>query len=73
MISVECMLNRCNFLRGSAGMAVGLCTVDAFLESAVGAENAWIIGPQSGFTPDYLLDANANTIGRATATSSRYR
>ena len=91
MISVECMLNRRNFLRGSAGMAVGLCTLGAFLESAVGAENAWIIGPQPGFTPeigtltsmlaftrrqvehnvkglsqqdlDYLLDANANTIG----------
>ena len=91
MIPVECMLNRRTFLRGSAGMAVGLCTLGALPDSAVGAENAWIIGPQPDFTPeigtltsmlaftrrqvehnvkglsqqdlDYLLDANANTIG----------
>ena len=91
MILVECMVNRRNFLIGSAGMAVGLCAPGALLESAAGSENAWIIGPQPGFTPeigtltsmlaftrrqvehnvkglsqqdlDYLLDANANTIG----------
>jgi len=51
MISVECMLNRHTFLRGSAGMAVGLCAAP-LLESAAAAENAWIIGPQPGFTPD---------------------
>jgi uncharacterized damage-inducible protein DinB len=72
-------------------MAAGLCTLGTFLDSAAGSENAWIIGPQPGFTPeigtltsmlaftrrqvehnvkglsqqdlDYLLDANANTIG----------
>jgi hypothetical protein len=46
------MLNRRNFLRGSVGMAVGLCTLGALLESAAGAETAWIIGPQPGFTPE---------------------
>jgi len=51
MISVECMLNRHTFLRGSAGMAVGLCAAP-LLESAAAAENAWIMGPQPGFTPD---------------------
>ena len=90
MISVECMLDRRNFLRGSAGTAVGLCAAP-LLESVAAAENAWTIGPQPGFTPevgtltsmlaftraqvvhnvqglsqqdlDYLLDANANSIG----------
>jgi len=91
MISVECLLNRRNFLLGTAGVTVGLSTRDVFSGSAGAAENARIIGPQPGFTPeigtltsmlaftraqvernvkglsqqdlDYLLDANANTIG----------
>jgi uncharacterized damage-inducible protein DinB len=91
MISVECLLNRRNFLLGTAGVTVGLSTLGVFSGSAGAAENAWIIGPQPGFTPeigtltsmlaftraqvernvkglsqqdlDYLLDANANTIG----------
>jgi len=91
MISVERILNRRNFLIGTAGVTVGLSTLGVFSGSAGAAENAWIIGPQPGFTPeigtltsmlaftraqvernvkglsqqdlDYLLDANANTIG----------
>jgi uncharacterized damage-inducible protein DinB len=52
MISVECMLNRRNFLIGTAGLTVGLCTLGVFPGSAGAAENAWIIGPQPGFTPE---------------------
>jgi hypothetical protein len=52
MFPVECMPNRRNFLKGSVGMAVGLSTLAALPVSAVAAENAWIVGPQPGFTPE---------------------
>ena len=52
MFSLECMPNRRDFLKGGLGMAVGLSTLVARPESAAAAENAWIVGPQPGFTPE---------------------
>jgi len=91
MLKFECMPTRRNFLKGGVGMAVGLSTLAVLPLSTNAAENAWIVGPQPGFTPeigtltsmlaftreqvvnnvkglsqqdlDFLLDANANTIG----------
>ena len=91
MLNFEFKPNRRTFLRGGMGMAVGLSGLAAFPATASAAENAWIVGPQPGFTPeigtltsmlaftrrqvlnnvkglsqkdlDFLLDANANTIG----------
>src|SRR5271156_6419963 len=91
MLPIECAANRRNFLKGGVGMAFGLSALAAFPASVVAAENAWIVGPQPGFTPeigtltsmlaftraqvlnnvkglsqqdlDFLLDANANSIG----------
>jgi uncharacterized damage-inducible protein DinB len=91
MLPIECAPNRRNFVKGGIGMAVGLYTLAALPRSVDAAENAWIVGPQPGFTPeigtltsmmafthrqllnnvkglsqkdlDFLLDANANTIG----------
>jgi hypothetical protein len=91
MFKLECMPTRRNFLKGGVEMAVGLSTVAVLPVPAKAAENAWIVGPQPGFTPeigtltsmlaftreqvvhnvkdpsqqdlDFLLDANANTIG----------
>jgi uncharacterized damage-inducible protein DinB len=91
MLRLECMPDRRAFLRGGVGMAVGLSGLAALPTTASAAENAWIVGPQPGFTPeigtltsmlaftrrqvlnnvkglsqkdlDFLLDANANTIG----------
>ena len=91
MLPNECVPNRRSFLKGGVGMAVGLSSLAALPISSAAAENAWIVGPQPGFTPeigtltsmlaftrrqvaknvnglsqqdlDFLLDANANTIG----------
>ena len=53
MISVECMSNRRNFLKGGVGMAVGLSALAAALPvTTAAAEEAWIVGPQPGFTPE---------------------
>jgi hypothetical protein len=52
MIPLECLLNRRNFLRGSAAMAVGFSTLAPLLKPAAAADNSWIIGPQPGFTPE---------------------
>jgi hypothetical protein len=51
MFSLECLPNRRDFLKGGVGVAVGLSTLAAHPESAAAAENAWIVGPQPGFTP----------------------
>jgi uncharacterized damage-inducible protein DinB len=91
MLPNECVPNRRSFLKGGVGMAVGLSSLAALPISSAAPENAWIVGPQPGFTPeigtltsmlaftrrqvvknvnglsqqdlDFLLDANANTIG----------
>src|SRR5271167_2934563 len=52
MVSIECMPNRRNFLKGGVGMAVGLSIVAILPVPAKAAENAWIVGPQPGFTPE---------------------
>jgi hypothetical protein len=49
---VECRLTLPNFLKGDVGMAVGLSTFAVLPVSANAAENAWIVGPQPGFTPE---------------------
>jgi uncharacterized damage-inducible protein DinB len=46
------MPDRRSFLKGGVGMAVGLSTLAAFPAFSPAAENAWIIGPQPGFTPE---------------------
>jgi uncharacterized damage-inducible protein DinB len=52
MLQFECMPNRRSFLKGSVGLAFGFSTL-AFTPGALAApENAWIVGPQPGFTPE---------------------
>jgi len=52
MLKLECMPDRRNFLKGGFGIAMGLSTFAAFPASCPAAEDAWIIGPQPGFTPE---------------------
>ena len=52
MSAGECIPNRRNFLKGSVGLAFGLSTVAVLPGSVAGAENAWIVGPQPGFSPE---------------------
>lgn len=52
MLPVECMPNRRNFLKSSVGIAFGLSTFAVQPGSAATPENAWIVGPQPGFTPE---------------------
>jgi hypothetical protein len=56
MIPTECAPNRRNFLRGGLSLAAGLSTLSTLfalsVPSAAVTENAWIIGPQPGFTPE---------------------
>src|SRR5271154_3051031 len=53
MIPLGCMPNRRNFLKAGVGMAVGLSTLAAALPvTTAAAEEAWIVGPQPGFTPE---------------------
>ncbi len=52
MLPLECLANRRSFLKGGVGMAVGFSTLAALPVSAGAAENAWIVGPQPGFTPE---------------------
>src|SRR5271167_4257050 len=52
MFPIECSPNRRNFLKGGVGMAFGLSTLVALPVSAAAEENAWIVGPQPGFTPE---------------------
>lgn len=52
MLPVECMPNRRSFLKSGLGLAVGLSTLTFAPEAATASNNAWIIGPQPGFTPE---------------------
>jgi hypothetical protein len=52
MLKLECKPTRRNFLKGGVGMAVGLSTLAVLPVSTNAAENAWIVGPQPGFTPE---------------------
>jgi Protein of unknown function (DUF664) len=51
MLPFECVPNRRTFLKSSLGLAVGFSTLSLSSEAAP-ADNAWIIGPQPGFTPE---------------------
>lgn len=48
----QCMPNRRNFLKGGAAVAFGFASLTALPASATAADNAWIVGPQPGFTPE---------------------
>jgi uncharacterized damage-inducible protein DinB len=54
MLMNECLRDRRNFLVGGAGMVVGLAGFAgvAIPAPAAAAENAWIVGPQPGYTPE---------------------
>ena len=53
MLPSECMSNRRSFLKGSLGLAVGLSALTTLVpEAAFASNNAWIVGPQPGFTPE---------------------
>lgn len=44
--------NRRNFMKSSIGLAFGLSAFAVLPGSVAGAENAWIVGPQPGFSPE---------------------
>ncbi len=52
MLPFECMPNRRSFLKGGLGLAVGLSTLTFATEANASSNNAWIVGPQPGFTPE---------------------
>ena len=52
MFPAKCMPNRRHFLKGSVGIAFGISTLAALPGSAATPENAWIVGPQPGYTPE---------------------
>ena len=52
MLPLECLSNRRNFLKGGVGMAIGFSELAGVPESVAAAENAWIVGPQPGFTAE---------------------
>ena len=52
MFPLECTPGRRNFLKGGFGLAFGLSSLALFPGSAIAAGNAWIVGPQPGYTPE---------------------
>ena len=50
MFPVECVPGRRNFLKGGVGLAFGFSALALLPRSGRAAENAWIVGPQPGFT-----------------------
>ena len=50
MFPVECVPGRRNFLKGGVGLAFGFPALALLPGSAAATENAWIVGPQPGFT-----------------------
>jgi uncharacterized damage-inducible protein DinB len=52
MLPFECLPNRRSFLKGGFGLAVGLSTLTFAPEANASSNNAWIVGPQPGFTPE---------------------
>ena len=52
MFPVECVPGRRNFLKGGVGLAFGFPALAFLPESAAARENAWIVGPQPGFTSE---------------------
>jgi Protein of unknown function (DUF664) len=52
MLPIECRADRRNFLKGGVGIAMGLSSLSVLPSPTRAADNAWIIGPQPGFTPE---------------------
>ncbi len=52
MLPIECKPDRRSFLKGGMGMAIGISSIAALPTPSVAADNAWIVGPQPGFTPE---------------------
>ena len=54
MLRFECRAGRRSFLKSGIGMAVGFSILGSAAASTAAAspDNAWIIGPQPGFTPE---------------------
>jgi uncharacterized damage-inducible protein DinB len=52
MFPVERAPGRRNFLKGGVGLAFGFPALALLPGSAAATENAWIVGPQPGFTPE---------------------
>jgi len=52
MLPLECMPNRRNFLKSGFGLAFGLSTLALAPEATAASDNAWVVGPQPGFTPE---------------------
>ena len=52
MFPLECTPGRRNFLKGGVGLAFGLSSLALLPGSAIAAGNAWIVGPQPGYTPE---------------------
>jgi hypothetical protein len=52
MFPVECVPGRRNFLKGGVGLAFGFPALALLPGSAAATENAWMVGPQPGFTPE---------------------
>ena len=51
-ITTQMIHNRRNFMKSSIGLAFGLSAFAVLPGSVAGAENAWIVGPQPGFSPE---------------------
>ena len=52
MFPLECIPNRRHFLKSSVGLAFGLSTLGVLPATAAAPANAWIVGPQPGFSPE---------------------
>jgi len=54
MIPADCLPNRRNFLKVSAALTAGAAGLTSFAASEAAAQddNAWVIGPKPGFTPE---------------------
>jgi hypothetical protein len=53
MFALECTPTRRTFLKGGAGIAFGLSSsIPVLASSAAADENAWVVGPQPGFSPE---------------------
>jgi uncharacterized damage-inducible protein DinB len=57
MLPSECMPGRRNFLKGGLGLAASVSTAGLFTltfdrAAAAAPNNAWIVGPQPGYTPE---------------------
>src|SRR5260370_7928652 len=54
MIPADCLPNRGNFLKLRAALTAGVAGLTSFAASEVAAQddNAWIIGPKPGFSPE---------------------